>query len=217
METSWQNITRRLDIEQVSRDTTFDKTKAKGRGLAKIPYTFVIPSITFTPSAQGIANGLTSKGALIAQFNYTAPRAFRLIAPVFNPSGSSNTAIVLPAIRYRVGGTVYRYQIRSTAASTVSDEQLRRDFRTVADIYTNQLIKPNFSIEYYLVFSSINLSSTQLSTTITTNLLAIPTDADALSESFDEPVSVQRSTIHNAFPEPIPTSYVEASYWLNNT
>ena len=216
METSWQNITRRLDIVQATRDTTFDKTKAKGRGLAKIPYRFTVPSIRYNPTDLGLPTGFGSLaviGSLIATFHFTAPSNFRLLHPIIPSTGATNRVLI--AISYREGTTVTRYQIRNLPASIINDDIMRVFMKVACPVYTNQLIKANFSIEYYSL-NLTNVTTTQPAINLDTNLLAIPADTDELYVDIPCLETVMRTDIDEAFPEPIPTAYDQSTTWITN-
>jgi len=218
METSWQNITRRLDIEQVSRDTTFDKTKAKGRGLAKIPLKLNLPAITFTPSAIGIATANPSnRGFLIAQFNFTVPSVFRILDAFISVPSTVAANRVQVMLRYRDGLNVYRYACRTTITTSVNDSTQLNFFKTNAAFYAKQALQPNFTVEYYSRgMTSVNSSTTLAAVQLTTSLLNIPTDTDELYTTLDPEEVVLRGDIDEAFPEPLPTTYPTSSQWLDN-
>lgn len=217
METSWQNITRRLDINQASRDTTYDKTRSAGRIIKKVPYKIVIPSVTYNPVTDfGLPAGYGSFavfGSLLATFHFTAPSAFRLLSPIIPDTSATNRVLI--AISYRVGTTVTRYQIRNLSASRINDDTMRLLMKVACPLYTNQRIQPNFSIEYYSL-NITNVSTTQPEVRLTTSLLKIPTDMDELSDTIECSQTVLRNEIAQAFPESIPTTYTQDTTWITN-
>lgn len=217
MSSSWENITRRLDLNKSSRDTTYDKEHLGGRNIKKIPYTFTIPSITINPITDlGLPlTFLDVGGILIAQFNYTAPKAFRVLETVVRPNRLDTVAAnpVIPTIRFRVGTTVVRYQF-SISASV--GELQRRRLKLFCPLYRGEKIQPNFTIEYYLITFAEDISTVYAETQLTTSLLALPNNADELSVDIPCLETVKRNEIDVALPEALPTPYVASSYWLTN-
>lgn len=218
METDWQNITRRLDINKSSRDDTYDKSRTKGRIIKKVPYRIVVPSITYNPVTDlglpaGFA-GLSVIGSLIATFHFTAPSSFRILQKVIEPNVGNRNGVLL-AISYRVGTTVTRYQLRNRSESTINDDIMRGLMKVACPLYTNERIQKNFSIEYYSL-GITNASVTKLELAIPTSLLAIPADHNEQYVDIECSQVVLRNEIDEAFPEPIPTTYTQDTTWITN-
>jgi len=212
-ETNWQDITRRLDITPATQtDACNHKTRARGRAISKIPWTFTIPSITFTPNVIGSLR----VGTLVAQFNYTAPSAFRILTPAIALQ-SSSTNLLVACVRYRVGTTVTRYQLRYQPKSSELDEQTRRLCRVFCALYDGDRIQPNFTIELWAgLVTAAGAATTTAEQVITTNILAIPDNADQLTDSFGISENLSRLDLDSAFPEALPTVYGDSSTWLTN-
>lgn len=213
MESSWQNITRRLDINQVERDTTYDKSRTKGRAIRKVPLVFTIPAQTLT--------GAWKYKTLIHQMNCTASRAFKIINienTYDNEQGIVPSCVM--CIRYRVGGTVYRYRIGPSNVNAVAEALVGDALKSAVQttVYAGQTIQPNFVIEWWhaQAFNFFNIKTSTLN--ITTNRLALPADADELNSDVltTDATQVERDEITVALPEAIPTTYPASSQWLTN-
>jgi hypothetical protein len=212
METSWQNITRRLDINKVSRDTTCDKTRGHGRTIKKIPWAFAIPAAQIDATAAGAAQG----GCLLRQLNYTAPRAFRILSftPALVTQDIVNLAIV--CVRYRVGTTVTRYRLRLSGDSAAEQFlDIASGLPVPAPDYSGERIQPNFCIEFWSAFESDNIVD-MLASTVTTNLLELPADADELARPFEYVQQLERTDLELPMPETLPVDYGASSTWLTN-
>ena len=196
-ETNWQDITRRLDINKASvTDTCNPKARAKGRAIKKIPYIFTVPATSFDMST----TNLKQKGLLLAQYNYTAPAAFKVLH-ANSPTGG-DFVLNPPAIciRYRVGTTVYRYRLpyNNSAVEAV----LLSSGRVQCPVYVNQLIKANFTVEFWTGHIA-GISGQQFSMpafTVETNLLVLPDNSDSLYDSFDASESLTRAALSIAMP-----------------
>ena len=74
-ETNWQDITRRLDINEASvTDTCYPKTRGKSRAIKKIPLSFTLPAVT-VPTA----NVFGYYRRLVHQMNCVAVANFKII------------------------------------------------------------------------------------------------------------------------------------------
>jgi hypothetical protein len=210
METKFENITNRLDINPATRDTTYDKTLQKGRTIKKIPYQFVIPRTQIDLVAVGVAAG----GALIHQFNLTAPINFRLLNNTVAILNQDILTYAFICIRYRIGATVVRYRLKLSGDS--SFEALLDNFSGVqAPAYNGQQIKTNFAIELW----TLNGAQTNIDVgpfTVTTGLLRVPYypgEEEAEIAIADE---LDRAELDQPMPEVLPTTYGDASCWLTN-
>lgn len=220
----FDNITTRMDIRKSSVDTTYDKDRSKSRAIKKVPYTVVVPSTNIWPYL--VASGNYSNGAMFAQFNYTAPSAFRFLDAVVQGALSQYTWQYLICIKYRINQTVYRYSLPFTATS------LQTFIKVQATPYTNQLIKANFSIELY--HGSIGhpfLGSVTPELTFNTNLLTPPVNVNETTESIalqqtlvryelvgpiDNPTAVNAGTLCTILPDVLPDVYDAGVVWLSN-
>ena len=212
-ETNWQDITRRLDISKASvTDTCNKKERAKGRAIKKIPYIFTVPATSFNMS---ITN-LKQKGLLLAQYNYTAPASFKLLRV---DSFSSDDLVLNPpaiCIRYRIGTTVYRYRL--PYSNSAVEAILLSSGRVQCPVYINQLIKANFTVEFWTGHIA-GIAGQQFSVpafTVETNLLMLPDNSDSLYDSFGTSESLTRADLSIAMPETLPVDYGASSTWLTN-
>jgi hypothetical protein len=209
-ETNWQDITRRLDISQASVTTACQhKERDKGRAIRKIGTEFTIPQVL----VDYVANGITVAGALVHQINYTAPSAFRILGlrKTWPQIFGLATAPMAVCIRYRVGGTVYRYKIFTTFGA------VGYDIVQAAD-YTNQRIEANFAIEFWSAQIQPGPVSYGQSfpTVVELNTLSIPASSNSTVNTFDSVNTQTRADLDVAFPEPLPTVYGDNSCWLTN-
>lgn len=215
-QTAFENITRRLDINPATRDTTHDKSRGKGRAIKKVNARIIVPSLTFNPVTDlGLPAGILP-GVLVAQFNYTLPSAFRLLTKQLLPEVSGSNDYIA-CIRYREGTTVTRYVMRAAAPSAALDATLLNRLRIVAPFYENERLLPNFSIEYYTRFLVFDQSVTTDELALETNLLSLPANVDQTSVDYECEESLVRTDLAVALDETLPTTYVASSYWLNNT
>jgi hypothetical protein len=214
VETNWQNITRRLDINQASRDSTYDKTRGHGRTIKKVPWAFTIPAFTYNVNANSIP-----EGCLLAQYNYTAPKAFRLLRAVIQTPQSAAPQVPLVCIKWRVGDIVHRYMLPYVYSSFNIVEQHNR--KVQAPLYDEQRIPANFCIEFwthYLIYQIPFFARivTIEDSSMTTNLLELPDDADETEETFDIAEILPRADLVSTFDEALPTVTVSNSSWLTN-
>lgn len=213
-ETNWQDITRRLDINEASvTDTCYPKARSKGRAIKKIGREFTIPSLTYNPLAINPAMFFSSNsinGTLITQFNYVAPANFKLLKFSINYPSASNA--IGYYIRYREGNTIYRYRLPSLYS-------IFTDYPSVqAEPYVAQLIKKNFTVEVWAGYVTLAfITTTPAAQTITTNLLSIPANSDSIIDEFAEPDEYTRAEQASTFPEVLPTVYGPNVQWLTNT
>lgn len=206
MNDDFQQVVKYLDISptSVSDDPCLKQNKGifPTRAITKIRKYFTMPRVT----------GVNIRGALLAQVDYALSEDFYLTSyiPHFNITGLEN--LVILAIRYRIGTTVYRYRIPYTQSSEqnllVSASGLQAPF------YTNQLIKKNFVLEFWGIapFGNFNVGPVDFISSRAVN----PTNPDELNRSFDAGIVYDRTEIGVALPEPIPTEYPLAAYWNNN-
>lgn len=209
-ETNWQDITRRLDINKASvTDTCNHKERSKGRAIRKIGTEFTIPQVL----VEYYNNGIHAAGALVHQINFTAPSAFRILSmtkswpQIFGLATSPMTV----CIRYRIGGTVYRYKIDTTYDGVPYDV-------VQAPAYTNQRIEANFCIEFWSAQIQPGPISygQSFAATVTINTLSIPDSSDDTGNTLDSVNTQTRADLDVAFPDTLPTVYGDNSCWLTN-
>lgn len=199
---NFENITRRLDINPASVDSTYNKTRAKGRIIGKVPYTFTVPEFSTTTTAH--TGGKI--GCLMAQYNYTFPRSFKILKTSVVYADYSNLFPTV-AIKYRIGTTVYRYYLPWSNPMVALP----------IDQYNGELIQPNFCLEYWCRLSSgFGSNYFVQEVLVTTNLLANPTSPDELYVNTAPTESLLRATLAQAMPETLPVTYVSGSSWLTN-
>lgn len=200
METSWQNITRRLDLNKVEKDTTYAKSRAKGRCIKKVGTNLIIPAVTYNMDDR-------IQGLYIGQYNYTASSAFKILN-VVTPVRLDGNDIASFYIRYRVGQTTYRYALFNSGLLNVVGSAL----------YQQERILPNFVIEIWLGLAPAGpeVDTSYSQTTMQLNTLRLPTDADDMGSDLEPVSSVFRDDLLVAFPEDLPTTYNEACQWLDN-
>jgi len=215
-ETNWQDITRRLDINpaSVTTDSPLHKERTKGRAIKKVNWTFDIPAFTYDINANGIL-----EGCLIGQYNYTAPRAFRMLNYALGAPLSAATQVPLVTIKWRVGAVVTRYMLPYDRSSFNIIEQFNR--KVQAPMYDRQRIPANFSIEFWTHYLNYQIPAfarivSVEDSTMVTSLLALPASSDTLSETFDIAENLARATLVSTFPEALPTVTTDNSSWLTN-
>lgn len=208
-------IANRLDIVKSDRDTTYDKSLSKSRAISKIHYEFVIPRTVINLSALGVAQA----GALVHQFNLTAPRAFRILKGINGADVTDSNKYCYLCVRYRVGETVYRYRLNVSGQSEL-EESLRSQFIVHAKDYTNQYIATNFVIEVWT--QSDEQTSIDIGPfTITTGILRNPANVDETEDTIDVAQELTREDLDVPFNffgvfEPLPTLYGNDGKWLTN-
>jgi hypothetical protein len=212
METNWQDITRRLDINQADvTETCNPKPRGKGRAIGKVNYQFTIPAVNIDLGAAGV----NSYGALFHQFNYTAPSSFRILNWTKGQATTDITNMCLVAVRYRVGTTVYRYRL-TVANDSALDELFDSFFAVVrAPRYNGERIGANFSIELWSYFSSgrpVILNDI----TVTTGLLALPSSSNETEQDIPLAQTMNRAALALPMPEFLPVTYDAGSQWLTN-
>ena len=113
-----------------------------------------LPAFTYTnPDFRGA-------GIVVAQYNYSADRNFRLTRRPAKPT-DVNYGL---CIRFRVGTTVYRYRLWDFDLNATENP-----------LYTNQLIGKNFVLEIWTLQGQ-DTSSQDEAITLFTSLRAMPTD-----------------------------------------
>jgi hypothetical protein len=220
-ETNWQDITRRLDINpaSVTTDSPLSKNRGRGRAIAKVPTRLVIPSITFSAVLDfGLPLYSFQPSVILAQFNYSHTADFRLLHPVF-PLLTSMTPVPFMCIRYRVGGTVYRYLIPCSSASPGLSALFMQQIRLSCPLYAGQLIKKHCVIECYILtgISAANYN-TYPELFFETNRLNLPSSSDEVFVDINPTVTLLRSDMTVAIvpTEAIPTTYNDNISWLTN-
>jgi len=215
-ETNWQDITRRLDINpaSVTTDSPLHKARGKGRAIKKVPWTFAIPAFTYDVNTNGIP-----EGCLIGQYNYTAPKTFRMLNYELVAPLSSAPQVPLVTIKWRIGTVVTRYMLPYNRSSFNIIEQWNR--KVQAPMYDRQRIPINFCIEFWTHYLTYQIPAfarivTMLDSDITTGLLALPASSDSLSETFDISENIARTELVSTFPEALPTVTTENSSWITN-
>jgi len=204
MATSFEDITRRLDLNPATRDTTYDKARAFGRAIKKINVGFTVPATTATNLG----------GCLLAQVNYTMTNPFKILRVVPKWTITNLTTLAWVAIRYRVAGVVYRYKIPYTLQSSVLG-LLRAASGLQCEWYNGEVIQPNFCVEYWglLAFGAFSLGEFD----IVTSRLRLPTSPDEENYSIDIAGTVlTRANLEQPMPETMPVVYGAASQWLTN-
>lgn len=212
-ETNWQDITRRLDITPATQtDACNHKTRARGRAITKVPYSFIIPAANIDTSLTGIAQ----RGALVRQLNYTAPSNFKMLSWTSSLATTDISNLAIVCIRYREGGTVYRYRMHTTNETYYDDIlDVATGVPVPAPLYTNQRIKANFCIEFW---SSFGFGETidMREFTVLTNLLLLPANANTTGTTFEKLEQLERADLALAMPETLPVTYGASSSWLTN-
>lgn len=212
-------IVKYLDINKAGKATTDaqggalkDRTKliSKSRAIKKLNYTFNIANAT------GSNPGF---GRIVAQYNFTAPKAFSILHVLSDRVGA-HTPIeaAVMCVRYRIGETVYRYMLPISSILPYNDLFIDNTFTfpVQASLYNNQVIKANFCIEFWcLGVGFVNWNMGNL--TIVSSLLINPVSADQKYYYPVSPlVSMNRANLVVAFPEALPTVYDANSAWLTN-
>lgn len=203
-------ISNRLDIRKSERDTTNDKSLQKSRPIQKVPYSFVIPRVQIDLTSFGVAQG----GALVHQFNITAPRAFRILLNSARLNEADILTYALICVRYRVGTTVYRYRLKLSGDSIL--EGLLDNFSGVqAPAYYNQHIGANFCIEFW----TLNAGQTNIDVgpwTVMTGLLRNPLNVDDIGSEIAIVTEMARDDLSQPLPDVLPTPYGDDSCFLTN-
>lgn len=212
MSSNWSDVTKHLDRTPGRIDTeqaTKPYDRRVSRAITKLNYEFVIPAT----SINLLALGIQQAGALVQQYNYTAPGPFRILSLTPEIQQDLGVAPVI-CIRYRVGNTVYRYRLTQFADSELED--LILSFSKInAPLYTNQRIQANFAIEFWtLVTGQDDVVTSAMS--VKTGLIRNPLDADEQSINVAALVNMDRAALKSNFPEALPTVYGANSCWLTN-
>jgi hypothetical protein len=204
METSWQNITRRLDINQVSRDTTYDKTRGKGRNITKVGWNFVVPAYTVAYSTIG--------PRIIVQYDYTAPSAFRILNYPTIAMTSTQLYRYSVAIRYREGTTSHRWRLTKfdTSAANQGYPSTESLCSQGHPQYAGERILPNFTVEVWINFGTdmppfAFPKGLPVDITLQTNLLKLPDSVNDVGSEL--PLLTTYTNFGAAFPENYPMSY----------
>jgi len=211
-ETNWQDITRRLDLNPASVTASCqNKERGKGRAIRKVNYEFIIPGVNINLGAIGVY----SYGALFHQFNYTAPRNFRILSWTPGQATSNLVNLAVVCVRYRIGTTVHRYRL--TVTNDTATEALLDNFFAVvqAPRYNGELIRANFSVELWSYFAGGQPVILQ-DMIVTTGLLALPSSSDTVKESIELQQTMNRAALALPMPENLPVTYDVGSQWLTN-
>lgn len=188
------------------------------RDIKKLHYGIKVPAfVKAFPAGE-------TQSYVIFQFNYTAGFDFRI----------SSAASILSkqfffgcsfAIRYRIGGTVFRYFLGSKIADqfgnnfvSAIDPILPGFTMYAAEIYVSQLIKSNFVIEVWSVPRGAPYSNSFAEMDdemiLETSKLVNPSSADQSSIMIPDGATID-GTLYTNFPEPLPTNNTDTA-WLTN-
>lgn len=211
LESQFENITRRLDLNKASRDTTYDKSRGRSRVIKKVGYDIYLPSVTFNHDNLGLVYGM-----YVMQLNYTMPFNFRII----NMSNKFYSAVGFTlCIRWHNGNETFRYLLRHP--SDVDAQEFVTYCPVVAPLYTTQMIGANFSFEIWTGTNNMPVDNDIVTNAITfnTNRLRLPTSPDDVASTNEVIESADRDFLAINLipgPEPIPTTYPNLGPWLPN-
>lgn len=226
METSWQNITRRLDINKVSRDTTYDKTRGKGRIIKKIGQQFVVPA--YSVAWNTVYPPEIWPARIVAQYGFTASGPFRLLNAGTYWEDTTLTRFARLAVRWREGEVGHRYaltklKLTESFDTTTWSSPDNCDPLPNVEQYTNQRIGAEFVIEVWTHrFYGVGANGAPIGLlrdiTYANNKLVIPADMDEQQTEF-----AVSETLHDteadglaqpAAEETLPVDYTGA--WNSN-
>lgn len=213
MNTTFENVTRRLDKNLATQDTTYDKSRLFGRDIKKIPYVVVVPTFSMVAGDVGISVPYSDHkfaGCMAIQYNYTAPRSFKFLKYKLDAAAPKTFRTPVVSVRYRVGTTVTRYKFP--------------EFQYIDDYYDNincafysgQLIQPNFCIEFWTGYTDNSFPLAFNKRRLTTNLLKVPSSVDEKEILIETVEIVPRLTLQKLMPETLPVVYGASSSWLTN-
>lgn len=175
----------------------------KTRGITRVNDVISIPAFN---SSLGV------EGALMGQINYTVEAPFKLIA-VNMPFQQYMQHWI--CIRYRKDGVTYRYSLNVAFDKGYMPLVAGKRFHFVGEEYKGETIYPNFCIEFYRL-SPILGTGQSPAFTLKTSLLSMPTSSNATVGTTYEGTLYTRAQLAIALPENIPSSYSDASKWLDN-
>lgn len=203
MPSSFNDITRRLDINPASRDTTNDKTLKAARGITKVGIAFEIPLLT----------GTNLRRKILQQINYTmtAPFKIRKIIPLYDVTTFGVASLT---IRFRQGQTVHRYRLDFSQSSVVRDF-IVNNTAVQASLYNGEVIQPNFCIEVWGV-ADIGLYSFGPFDVVTSRLRVPNTECESNYSLDIDGAVLTRADLVQPMPETLPVDYGASSVWLDN-
>lgn len=171
--------------------------------------TLLTADVTAVTSGGGDSSEGTGASRILAQYNYSAPNNFTLIGSI-EPS-----AYYLACIKFRKGREVFRYKLWSPEGAILPEPEL----------YTNQIILKNFSIEIFNL-PALQLNITVPAKTIYTSVTKWPTGWSLRNRTDYELASGASAGNLNASgwdgtqfqidPAGIVTTFESGMQWLDN-
>ena len=201
----WQAVIKPLTVTPVTQDTT-QNTKPLSttavRAVEMVNKQVVVPAVTITTS------GTFQVPYIVWQYNYSAGTDFRVINFGELQANSQRLSNCIICIRYRVGTTVYRYQLCGSTQNLAS---------VPSELYSGQLIKANFVIEVWQINSSATIGIVN-ALSLMTSVIRVPTgENDYLPDSISSSASVTLANLQAAInPETLPTTYNTNGSWITN-
>lgn len=215
----FSQVTKYLDRRLVGRATTPLDLPNRLRGeppsgtlaryIRKINTYITTPAFTFDGSAR-------PQGILIFQCNFTVSSDFYVLnTPQVLPYAALFTFPPIVCIKYRIGTTAYRYRL---PCEVVSPALNANDYRTQdvqATVYSNELIKKNFTIEFWQKVSNNTVTCPSLEFKL--SMLDNPETPNDIENDVLPIESLTRADLVLTInPEVLPTPYISSSYWLTN-
>lgn len=136
-----------------------------------LPVTQINPRKSYVelPAFSITDNHWRGASEIVIQFNYSASKNFVLTRRPTKPAGVN----FLLCIKYRIGGTVYRYKLWENVGEVLD-----------VALYNGQIIKKNFVLE---IWNTADYTETSLETAINLalSIRTVPTSLDTLSDISD--------------------------------
>lgn len=201
----FSDIVKQLSITPVIKDTV-ENTKPLSTtpvvAVGLVGQQIIVPAITFT------AVGTYQVPQIVGQFNYTVPAQFRIINFGALVAKAASVSGCIICIRYRVGGTVFRYQLTGSPINTSIVPSI---------MYSGQLILPNFVIEIWQTTASTTFGIVN-ALTLTTSIIRNPLSSEDLQlDSLGYSTQVTLTNLQAAInPEALPTTYNTLGSWITN-
>ena len=222
----WNHLIKPFSVQPVVQDTTenvkplsLTPVQAVGTVLEQI----TVPSITLTPYVTN-AGVITVVPLIIAQLNYSVGTSFAFTNwQKFVPLFANQICTV--CVRFRVGNTVTRYVLFQSPLTSKLFQGFGYQYPGVsgippvfAPLYTGQIIKPNFVLEFWQVITYNNafLSLVTPSFSLTSGVIYIPQDEEDTGPILGPSGSAALADLETTLPENVPTAINSNGPWLTN-